>query len=131
MKRKINANIVIVIIFIILLFAVILFANLPQSTKNNMRPDVLYKKDNTIDMIIYNKSAYVNAQELDWVTQLALEMNYCIGTVKRSDIKRNFKDFDATVLPKDTKIYTVIGRSDFLLAETENGLVPYYLWSEG
>ena len=38
-----------------------------NSTADNADPSVLYKQDNSIDLLVYKDIAYVNAAELDWV----------------------------------------------------------------
>lgn len=102
-----------------------------KSTANNSSPAELYKQDNSIDFIVYNKTAYVNASNLDWVKELNLESNKKLGEIERTGVFKKFIDYDATLLEVGTEFYSVIDRDDFVLVITDNKMVPYYAYVEG
>lgn len=102
-----------------------------NSTADNADPSVLYKQDNSIDLFVYNEIAYVNAAELDWVTELELRSKEKLGEIKRTGITKKFKDFDATVIEVGTEAYSVFERDDFVLVSIQNRMVPYYAYVEG
>jgi len=66
MKNKIITGVCILTLISIILTA----CATVESTDENASPETLYKNDNSIDMLIYNDRAYVNAQNLDWVSEL-------------------------------------------------------------
>lgn len=109
----------------------ILLSSCVKSTANNASPEVLYKQDNSIDFLVYNDTAYVNATNLDWVSELELKCNEKLGVIQRTNISKKYKDFDATTLKVDTEVYSVIERDDFVLVSIDNRLIPYYAYVEG
>lgn len=102
-----------------------------DSTENNASPKALYQQDKSIDFLVYNETAFVNASNLDWVTELELKSNEKLGEIKRTDVKKKFKDFDATILEVGTEFYSVSGRDDFVMVFIDNVMVPYYAYVEG
>ncbi|MDF2944610.1 MAG: hypothetical protein K0S01_3468 [Herbinix sp.] len=124
-----------VIIVVILITGIIIFAtrdfNLTNNTANNDNPEVLYKRDNSIDLLVYNDTAYVNATDIYWVSELELKSDIKLGEIKRTNVTKKFKDFDATVLEVGTEVYSVLGRGDFVLVNIDGTLVSYYALVEG
>ena len=102
-----------------------------KSTAENASPETLYKHDKSIDLLVYNNIAYVNATDIDWAKELELTGDEILGEIQRTGIKKKFKDFDATVLAEGTEVYSVIERADFVLAYVDNKMVPYYAYVEG
>ncbi|MBF4693015.1 hypothetical protein [Fusibacter ferrireducens] len=68
-----------------------------DDTDENAKPEFLYNVDKSIDLFVYEKMAYVNAKDVDWVIELALEKGTLIGTIKNTGATSNFSDWDATV----------------------------------
>jgi len=102
-----------------------------SSTKDSASPENLYKDDNSIDFLVYNDTAYVNAEYLDWVNELALESDEKIGIIMRTSVTKGFKDFDATILQAKTEVYSVFGRDDIVLVLIDEKWIPYYAYVEG
>lgn len=101
------------------------------TTADNASPEVLYENNNTIDLLVYGDTAYVNASDLDWVNELPLEKDAYLGDVQRTGVTKSFTDWDATVLDVGTGVYSVKGREDILLVEQGALFVPYYAYREG
>jgi len=102
-----------------------------SNTADNDRPDALYKQDNEIDLLVYNDTAYVNAATIDWVTNLELKKDTKLGIIERTNVTKEFKNFDATFLDKGTEIYSVVGRKDIVLVNINNMMIPYLAELEG
>lgn len=119
-------TLVILIGIIILLFKVI-----HTSTINNAKPEALYKKDNSVDLLVYRDTAYINASGIDWMNELQLTSSNQLGTIKRTNIKKRFKNFDATKLEVGTDIYSTKERDDIVLVKIGDNYVPYYRIVEG
>lgn len=100
------------------------------STAENDSPEELYSADPDIDLFVYEGTAYVNALDVDWVGEFPLDKGKALGKVTRSGITDDFQDWDATVLPEGTVIYTS-DESQVLLAETEEAVIPYLKYVEG
>lgn len=100
------------------------------STAENDSPEALCSADPDIDLFVYEGTAYVNALDADWVGELPLDKGKELGKVARSGISDDFQDWDATVLPEGTVIYTS-DESQVLLAETEEAVIPYLKYVEG
>jgi hypothetical protein len=102
-----------------------------HTTADNDSPEELYKQDNSIDLLVYNGTAYVNASDLDWVMELELTAGEKLGEIGRTKVTKDFEGFDATVLETGTEVYSVKDRDDFVLVMIDNKLVPYYAYVEG
>ncbi len=102
-----------------------------NATKDNTSPENLYKEDSSIDLLVYNNTAYVNAEYLDWVNELELESDEKLGTIKRTGVTKGFKDFDATILEVETEVYSVLGRGDIVMVLIDEKSIPYYAYVEG
>lgn len=102
-----------------------------HSTADNASPEALYQQDQSIDFLVYNDIAYVNAADLDWVADLKLTSSEKIGEIKRTNVTKKYKDLDATILEVGTEFYSVTGRDDFVLVSVNHELVPYYAYVEG
>lgn len=100
------------------------------STAENASPEALCSADSDIDLFVYEGTAYVNALDVDWVGELPLDKGEALGKVNRSGVTDDFQDWDATVLPEGTVIYTS-DESQVLLAETDEALIPYLKYAEG
>lgn len=93
-------------------------------------PENLYAQDSSIDLFVYEDTAYVNSTDTDWVQEKTFEKGEPVGEIKDSGVTEDFQDWDSTVLPEGTMIY----ESDddtILLAECDGELIPYLKWVEG
>ncbi len=135
MKKKIFLSICTIIMITILAGTMMACSNNGTSSagniKDNTSPDALYKADNDTDLLVYENTAYVNAATTDWVMELELAQDKKLGEIKRTNVTKKFKDFDATYLDVGTEVYSAIGRKDILLANINNMMVPYLKIVEG
>lgn len=93
-------------------------------------PENLYSNDSAIDMFVYEDTAFVNAEDVDWVTEQDLTAGELVGTIEETDADGDFEDWDAIVLPEGTKIYET-DDAQIMLAECEGEFVPYLKYVEG
>lgn len=93
-------------------------------------PETLYLNDSAIDMFVYEDTAFVNAEDVDWVTEQDLTAGELVGTIEETDADGDFEDWDAIVLPEGTKIYET-DDAQIMLAECEGEFVPYLKYVEG
>ncbi|ABX42583.1 hypothetical protein [Lachnoclostridium phytofermentans] len=132
MKRKNNSiKVAFLLISVFLVIIALLIKTNVISTKNNASPEVLYKNDKAIDFLVYQNTAYVNAFTIDWIQELKLIPEKQLGAIQRTNIKKNYQDFDATKLMEGTTIYTVKDRTDILLVLINDQYMPYYKYIEG
>lgn len=117
----------------LLCFSIIVFMTVAcsKSTADNASPETLYKQNNSIDMLVYNKIAYVKASDIDWVKEVELTNSKELGEIQRTDITMGFENLDATVLEVRTKVYSVLERDDFVLVYINDSWIPYYAYVEG
>ena len=129
MKKK-SMIVPVIAIFVISAFVCFFIIN-NGSTHNNASPDVLFEKNSAIDMVVYNNTPYVYATEVTWVNEFTLTPDIFLGEVQRTDVKRNFRDFDATKLSINTKIYSSKERKDVILVLKNGEYIPYLEYKEG
>ena len=48
-------------------------------------PENLYSNDSEIDMFVYEGTAFVNAEDVDWVTEQDLTAGELAGTIEETD----------------------------------------------
>lgn len=101
-----------------------------QTSPELPTPENLYSTDNTIDMFVYQETAYVNAEDTDWVAEQEFVKGAMAGKIKNSGVTQEFQDWDATILPVDTEIYETED-SQILLAFCGEELIPYLKYVEG
>lgn len=101
-----------------------------ESTAENASLEALYEADHTIDLFVWEDTAYVNADDVEWVQAMDLQKGEEIGTIQNTGVTEDFQDWDATVLAEDTVIYES-DASSVLLAEVDGSLVPYLAYVEG
>ena len=101
-----------------------------QTSPELPTPENLYSTDNTIDMFVYQETAYVNAEDTDWVAEQEFVQGVMAGKIKNSGVTQEFQDWDATILPVDTEIYETED-SQILLAFYREELIPYLKYVEG
>lgn len=100
------------------------------STAENASPQYLYKQNNNIDMFIYKNAAYVNASDVDWVTELNFEKKDLLFNINKTDVTKDFQNYDATILDIDTPVYST-DNNQILIAETDRKAIPYLIFVEG
>ena len=93
-------------------------------------PEQLYSGNHSIDMFVYEDTAYVNAADVDWVKNETFERGKYIGKISNSETTNDFKNWDATVLPVGTEVYES-GNTEILLVRLEEKFVPYLKYVEG
>lgn len=102
-----------------------------RSTIENASPEKLYKQDNSIDLLVYNDIAFVNASDIDWVKDLELTGSEVIGKILRTNVTKGFEDFDATIIEVGTEVYSILERDDFVIVYWNDSWIPYYAYVEG
>ena len=101
-----------------------------QTSPELPTPENLYSTDNTIDMFVYQETAYVNAEDIQWVAEQEFVQGAMAGKIKNSGVTQEFQDWDATILPVDTEIYETED-AQILLAFCGEELIPYLKYVEG
>ena len=101
-----------------------------QTSPELSTPENLYSTDNTIDMFVYQETAYVNAEDIQWVAEQEFVQGAMAGKIKNRGVTQEFQDWDATILPVDTEIYETED-SQILLAFCGEELIPYLKYVEG
>ena len=67
-------------------------------------------------MFVYQETAYVNAEDTDWVAEQEFVKGAMAGKIKNSGVTQEFQDWDATILPVDTEIYETEDAQDLASA---------------
>lgn len=127
-KRK-TYNILIFAIVVLVILVTLHIRN--SSTINNASADTLYKNDTSIDLFVYQNTAFVKADQIEWILQLKLTPNNLLGSIQRNNIKKNFSNFDATILEVRAKIYSTLERDDIVLILVNGEYIPYFNYIEG
>lgn len=128
-KTKYFISVLGIVAFVIL---IALFKHISNSsTLNNASAESLYENDNSIDLLVYQNTTFVKADEIDWILPLQLNPNTLLGSIQRNNINKNFSDFDATKLEIGTKIYSALERNDILLVLVNGEYIPYFNYIEG
>ena len=106
-------------------------ANAIYSTANNASPEVILKTDPNADFFIMANRVYKNVADITWVKELTLKEGKVLGTINKTWVKKNFKDWNATSLDVGTTIYEVIGRRDIVVIKNAGKYIPYFEYVEG
>ena len=72
------------------------------------------------DFFVYLDLVCINAASIDWVGDLPLTEGEFLGEIKRTGVKSDFAEWDATVLSIGTKIYR----------HSENGVILVAVYGE-
>ncbi len=118
------------IMLMLILSSYILIGCSYASSKNQL-PNSILKNDVNADFFIMDSLVFINAENVEWVENLELEKGELLGKINKTNVKRNFEDWDATQLNKDTPIYKVNGRNDLVLIKLEDKYIPYIKYIEG
>lgn len=123
----------IIAIILMCVFIIPLAACSKNSVDISGSPQSLYDNNKSIDFLVYKGSAYVNAKDIEWIQEIDIDSGEKLGEIKRTSVTKNFKDYDATVLPVGTEIYSVSGAQsgDMILVLIDDAPVIYYAYREG
>lgn len=102
-----------------------------RSTKNNATPEAILKDDPNADFFIMDNTMYKNAMGIDWVKDIPLKKGNILGRVNKTQVRRDFKNWNATVLGVGTEIYKLESREDIILAKKADKYLPYIRYVEG
>ncbi|EQB85841.1 hypothetical protein J2Z44_002279 [Clostridium punense] len=102
-----------------------------RSTKNNATSEVLLKTNTNADFFIMDNTVYKNAIDIDWVKGISVKEGSALGRINKTKVKRNFKNWNATVLGVGTEIYKLEDRQDIVLAKKDDKYIPYIKYVEG
>lgn len=91
-------------------------------------PECLLRQDNHVDIIIVNKTAYkrVGTVSADAHTVDQQDIGQQLGTIQRTSVREHFSDWDATMLPRGTRIFAYLPLPLSLCAEVDG---QHYLYS--
>ena len=119
------------------LFCLLLFTtgcnsniNITNDSSKSTQPQYLYSENPSIDMFVYQDIAFVNASDIDWVTELDLTKGDLFWTIEDTGVSKKFKGWDATPLDIGSNIYES-EQSDILLVESNGLMIPYLKIVEG
>lgn len=128
MNKKRTVIILTAIISFFLLFVLFIDSG---TTKNNATPGTLYGKNNNIDLLVYQNASFVCAKNVNWIKEITTTPGELLGEILRTNVDKNFRDFDATKLSVGTKIYSVKEREDIIVAYINGKYIPYFKYLEG
>ena len=91
-------------------------------------PECLIRQDDHVDIIIINNTAYkrVGTVSADAHTVDQQGIGQQLGAIQRTSVREHFSDWDATMLPRGTRIFTYLPLPLSLCAEVDG---HYYLYS--
>lgn len=99
-------------------------------TSRHDDPDYLYMNNADIDMIVYGLSAYVNANDVNWVVESKLEIVDEIGLIQDTYTVDTRQLLTATKLPIGTIVYES-EKHNIILVDFDGEIIPYLQWIEG
>lgn len=102
-----------------------------RSTKNTATPEEVLKTDTNADFFIMENTVYKNAEDVQWVKDISVKDINLLGRINKTKVKRNFKNWNATVLGVGTEIYKLEDRQDIVLAKKDDKYIPYIKYVEG
>lgn len=120
-----------IIVTFLWIVLILLLVSCQRTTAFNASPENIYADNNKVDFIVYNDTAYVNSGDVNWIKDLNLKCENELGSIRRTKVTKNYKNYDATILKIGTKIYSVTGREDIILVLINNEYIPYYAYVEG
>lgn len=101
------------------------------NTSDNDDPENIYRQRPDIDMFVYNGTAYVNAEDVDWVMKLELTPDVLLCQIEAQYVDGDFKNYDSTKLEVGTEVYLVEERRDILVVKLGETYYRYLAWVEG
>lgn len=102
-----------------------------RSTKNNAIPEEVLKENPNADFLIIDNTVYKNVEDVQWVRDISVKEGSVLGRINKTKVKRNFKNWSATMLDIGTEVYKLEGREDIVLAKKEDKYIPYIKYVEG
>jgi hypothetical protein len=97
---------------------------------DNIDAEEVLTLDPNADIFQYDGVIYKT--NIDWVEELSLTKDVQIGEIKtRHDTNTDFKDEMANKLPIGAKIFSVKGRGDIIIVESEGEILKYLAIVEG
>lgn len=100
-------------------------------TVNNASPEAILKTNPEADFFVMDNTVFINASDIKWVKKLEFKEGKSLGKINKTGVKRDFKDWNATILDAETEIYEVEGRKDIVYVKTDNKYIPYLKYVEG
>ena len=116
---------------VLLLLLTSLITGCFRSTKNNAIPEEVLKENANGDFLIIDNTVYKNVEDVQWVRDISVKEGSVLGRINKTKVKRNFKNWNATVLGVGTEIYKVEDRQDIVLAKKDDKYIPYIKYVEG
>ncbi len=118
-------------IIVITFLSLSLLLGCSYTSSKNQLPDSILKEDSNADFFIINSIVFINAENIDWIEKIELRKGDLLGKITKTNVKSNFKNWNATQLKKGTLIYQVIEQDNIVLVELENKFIPYLKYVEG
>lgn len=127
-------NIVVISLIAICFLLFNVFIKISLDSKKISPSDIL-DRDINADFFIVNKDIYIYAEEIKWINDLDFNERKLIGTINKSNVEEDFKEWNSTKLEVGTEIYELKGnikeeyRDLILLAKIGEEYIPYFRYS--
>lgn len=127
-------NIVVISFITICLLLFNIFIKVSLDSKKTSPSDIL-DKDINADFFIVNKDIYIYADDVKWINDLDFNKGELIGTINKSNVQEDFKEWNSTKLKVGTGIYEIGGNikeeygDRILLAKIGEEYIPYFRYS--
>lgn len=124
-------NIVVIFLIAICILAFSIFIKVSLDSKKISPSDIL-DRDINADFFIVNKDIYIYAEDIKWINDLDFNKGELIGSINKSNVKEDFKDWNSTKLEVGTDIYELEGNIKekygelILLAKIGQEYIPYF-----
>lgn len=124
-------NIVVISLITICILAFSIFIKVSLDSKKISPSDIL-DRDINADFFIVNKDIYIYAEDIKWINDLDFSKGELIGSINKSNVKEDFKDWNSTKLEVGTDIYELEGNIKekygelILLAKIGQEYIPYF-----
>ena len=104
-----------------------------SSNLGNPTPKEILSGNKNADIFVVEGIVYVNAENIEWVTELELFKGEKIGEIKnQTDNRKKYKDFTASKLPIGTEIYELVEKNGAIyIIELDGKVIPYLGLIEG
>lgn len=127
-------NIVVISFITICLLLLNIFIKVSLDSKKISPSDIL-DRDINADFFIVNKDIYIYADDVKWINDLDFNKGELIGTINKSNVQEEFKEWNSTKLKVGTAIYEIGGNikeeygDRILLAKIGEEYIPYFRYS--
>lgn len=127
-------NIVVISLIAICFLLFNVFIKISLDSKKISPSDIL-DRDINADFFIVNKDIYIYAEEIKWINDLDFNERKLIGTINKSNVEEDFKEWNSTKLEVGTEIYELEGNIKeeygdlILLAKIGEEYIPYFRYS--